>query len=413
MSAPLKYTDNASMITLQYLEDSPELTHRDEKEIIDRLRAAYERLPFSHLLIGWHIPPHLLESCRVEAERLGIRFLRWHLLLTGDAIFQPKTSWQVVGLTGQKIRGFNNMPEFTFVCPNHPEVRDAILHRMEDLLRDGLYQGFFLDRVRFPSPAVDPINDLGCFCDHCRHKATTHGLDLERLRSIILEHALEEKGRISLVQALLGGRGGYADEGLSKWLNNFFEFRKQSIQDFVALVYRTLKVTQLEIGLDCFSPSLSSMVGQDLGSLSKYADWIKVMSYAHTHGPAGLPFELLGLFDYLISTTRLKQIEVLALMSESIGLSLPTTRESLEKNGLSPEVLESEVRRGVESCNVPILAGMELVEIMGVAHLHRNQIKADLAAVGRTGAAGLSISWDLLHIPLDRLNLVRIFYSER
>jgi hypothetical protein len=401
------------MITLQYLEDSPELTHRNEKEIVDRLRAAYERLPFSHLLIGWHIPPHLLESCRVEAERLGIRFLRWHLLLTGDAIFQPKTSWQVVGLTGQKIRGFNNMPEFTFVCPNHPEVRDAILHRMEDLLRDGLYQGFFLDRVRFPSPAVDPINDLGCFCDHCRHKATTHGLDLERLRSIILEHALEEKGRISLVQALLGGRVGYADESLSKWLNNFFEFRKQSIQDFVALVYRTLKVTQLEIGLDCFSPSLSSMVGQDLGSLSKYADWIKVMSYAHTHGPAGLPFELLGLFDYLISTTRLKQIEVLALMSESIGLSLPTTRESLEKNGLSPEVLESEVRRGVESCNVPILAGMELVEIMGVAHLHRNQIKADLAAVGRTGAAGLSISWDLLHIPLDRLNLVRIFYSER
>jgi hypothetical protein len=49
---------------------------------------------------------------------------------------------------------------------------------------------------------------------------------------------------------------------------------------------------------------------------------------------------------------------------------------------------------------------MELVELAGIVNLHKDQILADLAAVKRTGAAGLSISWDLLKIPMERLNWV-------
>jgi len=97
-------------------------------------------------------------------------------------------------------------------------------------------------------------------------------------------------------------------------------------------------------------------------------------------------------------------------MSESIGWRLPTTRQVLEKDGISTDALESEVRRGVKSCTVPVLAGMELVDLKGVTHLHQDQIEADLAGMKRAGAAGLSLSWDLLHIPLDRLDLVRRSY---
>ena len=41
------------------------------------------------------------------------------------------------------------------------------------------------------------------------------------------------------------------------------------------------------------------MVGQDLSGMSGIVDWIKLMTYAHTLGPAGIPFELSGLFHYL------------------------------------------------------------------------------------------------------------------
>ena len=67
---------------------------------------------------------------------------------------------------------------------------------------------------------------------------------------------------------------------------------------------------------------------------------------------------------------------------------------------------------GVEACSVPTLAGMELVELEGVTSLKPEQIRSDLIAVKRSGAAGLALSWDLLHISLERLDQVRQVYLE-
>ena len=97
-------------------------------------------------------------------------------------------------------------------------------------------------------------------------------------------------------------------------------------------------------------------------------------------------------------------------MGASLGFPLPISYMSLEKNGLSPFALEEEVRRGVEACSVPALAGMELVELEGVTNLNPDQIRSDLSGLKRSGSAGLAISWDLLHIPLERLSLVRQVY---
>ena len=78
-----------NLITIQYLENSPEISQLELKLVVNKLRAAAERLPITHLLIGWQVPMPLLEACRKEAERLGIRFLRWQPLLTGDGVLQP------------------------------------------------------------------------------------------------------------------------------------------------------------------------------------------------------------------------------------------------------------------------------------------------------------------------------------
>jgi hypothetical protein len=395
------------VITLQYLEDAPDLPERDTVAVVEKLRAAVDRLPISHLLIGWHLPMHLLEACRAEAQRLGLRFLRWHPLLTGDAVFQPQPEWQVIGASGRKVPGYRGMPEFTFVCPNHPEVRSAISGRLEDLLKEGIYQGFFLDRVRFPSPALHPPDYLGCFCKHCRIRAAATGLDLERVQKVVVELDRSTGGRLSLMQVLLGGAAPALSMDIAGLLNAFLEFRRQSVNDFVSMLSRLLRGAGMEIGLDCFSPGLVGMVGQDLGALDASADWIKVMSYAHTRGPAGIPFELLGLFDYLSTPTGLVPSLILRWMSDALATALPATRQALEKDGLSSTSLETELRRGVQASSIPVLAGFELVQIEGVAELKDAQILADLQAVRRAGVAGLSISWDLWDIPLERLELVR------
>jgi len=397
------------MLSIQYLEDSPTLHQLDRKQVINKLRLAAEILPFTHLLIGWNVPPHLLEACRTEADRLGMRFLRWHPLLTGDAVFQPQPAWQIIGLSGHQVKGYRDMPEFTFVCPNHPEVQEALCHRLENLLCQGLYQGFFLDRARFPSPAADPLNDLGCFCEHCQRKAAVEGLDLPKIQAEISQ-TLDENGRISLIYALLTGKAHPENSDQSDAINQFLLFRKSSVGDFLAMVARPLREAHLEIGLDCFSASLTHMVGQDLPRLSELVDWIKLMAYAHTFAPAGIPYECFGLAHFLSTTTRLDEGQSLDWIGASLRFRLPTSYTALEKNGLSTFSLEQEVRRGVAACSVPALAGMELIDLEGVTNLNPDQIRSDLSGLKHSGSAGLVISWDLLHIPLERLNLVRQVY---
>jgi hypothetical protein len=400
------------ILTIQYLEDSPALLQLDRKLVVNKLCAAAERLPFTHLLIGWNVPPPILDACRTEAERLKMRFLRWQPLLTTDKDIQPDPTWQTVGLTGRKISGYRGLPEFTFFCPNHPAVQEVIYKHLVKLVRLGVYQGFFLDRVRFPSPSTDPVNDLGCFCEHCRRKAADDGLDLGKIQGEILRQTLDEKGSISLINALLSGKTNpeYSDQSLT--FSQFIAFRKRSMRDFLAFIVQPLREDHLEIGLDCFSPSLTHMVGQDLNTLSELVDWIKLMTYAHTFAPAGIPYELSGLVHHLFTTTHLREEQALDWMGESIGLTLPISRMSLEKDGLSTFALEDEVRRGVEASSVPVLAGMELIDLKGVTNLNPGQIRSDLTGLKRSRAAGLALSWDLLHIPFERLDLVRQVYLE-
>ena len=406
----------APIITIQYLEASPDLAGLEARLVVGKLHAAFERLPFSHLLIGWEIPPALLEACRLWTEKSGVRFLRWHPLLTGDGVFRPQRPWQVIGLSGKPVAGFRNMPEFTFVCPNHPEVQEAIQRRVDSLLDEGLYQGFFLDRLRFPSPASAPAGDLGCFCPYCQRLAAASGLDLEEVRRVLVALASRPGGPEVLVKVLLDP-GPAAPDVLSAalpvpasdLLRRFLAFRSQSITAFVAWLAGPLRRANMEIGLDCFSPCLTRMVGQDLASLGELADWIKIMCYAHTLGPAGLPFELLGLLDTLIAA-GLSEQEALRPLAQAVGLPLPATRQELAQVGLSPAALAMEAGRGAQAARCNVLAGIELVEIAGVTRLSRPQIQADLTALRGARLAGLSISWDLWRIELDLLELVRQAY---
>jgi hypothetical protein len=61
----------------------------------------------------------------------------------------------------------------------------------------------------------------------------------------------------------------------------------------------------------------------------------------------------------------------------------------------------------------PILAGVELVELARGTDLHPAQIRGHLVAIKSVSSAGLAISWDLLHIPLEWLELVEQVYFKK
>jgi hypothetical protein len=318
----------------------------------------------------------------------------------------PCPEWQTIGLCGERVPGFQGLPEFTFVCPNKPAVQEAVQARVREVARAGQYEGLFLDRIRFPSPAADPEIGLACFCPDCQAEASREGLDLEGARRQIGALLSSPEGTWSLVRALFDAEDGAGGAG-ELALRALLRFRRASVSRLVAAVAREIRAAGLEVGLDCFSPALAGMVGQDLGALAGCSDWVKVMSYGHTLGPAGLPFELLGLIDWLARREAMDRREAIMRLSRASGLGLPASAEELRDNGLSSAALASEVRAARRQGVTALLAGIELVELEGIAHLAQRQVEADLRAFRGASVDGLVLSWDLWHIPPERLEWVR------
>ncbi|MBN1641527.1 MAG: hypothetical protein JXA09_09850 [Anaerolineae bacterium] len=398
-------------LAIQYLEDGPEAARIAPERAAARLRAAFARLPLTHVLLGWNLPPAVVDACRAETARAGARLYRWHPLLTGDGVLVPRPEWQTIGLSGERVPGFGGMPEFTFVCPNRPAVREAVAARLDALCDAGCYDGMFLDRIRFPSPLAAPARALACFCPDCQRAAAEDGIDLQDVRRRT-RGLLGDRSRVEdVVRALLdpestpGPTAPSGDPDLAT-LNRYARFRARSVTRAVRGAAAQLHARGLEVGLDCFSPALAWAVGQDLGALDACGAWIKTMSYGHTDGPAGLPFELLALADWLVAAGG-DASHVLDVLSRAARLPLPSSRAVLRARGLAADALAGEARRARGAGVRVLLAGIELVAIEGVTRLEDAQIEGDLRALVRAGVDGLALSWDLLYMPLEWLDLVR------
>jgi len=384
------------MITLQFLEPGPHIAGITPQQAGERLKTALDVLPVDCLLLGWDLPVPLVEICRKYSHRSGVKLYRWHPLLTGDGIIYPRKEWRTRNLKGKPLPGFRDLPEFTFVCPNNPEARDAVMTRLSELAQSGLYDGFFLDRMRFPSPASDLIHALSCFCKHCHMAAAKKGLDLEDVR-VFLEQSEGSLILDTYFGSLMKGNP----------LADLLDFRQQTITEFISTAHDILRLSSLEVGLDCFSPSLTRMVGQDLEALSSLSDWTKLMIYGHAFGPATLPFEFANLTRSLMSCEGLSEIEALRYLSTLSGFSFPDSLSALREVGLSSQDLAIEFCRGHKFVDQGILlAGVELVEIPVVSELNALNLEADLRAFKTTGVDGFALSWDLWHMPLERLSLV-------
>ena len=391
---------------VQYLEDGPGIAEITPVQARERLHEAFARLPFSCVLLGWHLPEDVVQACAEETARNGAQLYRWHPLLTGDGVLDPLLAWQTVGLDGARVPGFQGMPEFTFICPNRPAVREAVMAHLRLLCRSGVYQGMFLDRIRFPSPAVAPDRAIACFCDDCVRAAAYEGLDLLQIRADI-RTMLQDRGNVcSFVRVLLDPAAVQEDDPGLVSLRHLLSFRARSVTRFVVDAAKLVHDEGLEVGLDCFSPALTWMVGQDLCALDACCEWIKTMSYAHVLGPAGLPFELLGLADWMVDQ-GMDEGAALACLAEASRLPLPGDRVGLRENGLGLEAIALEIRRAKDEGTRRLLVGLELVEVAGVAHIEDDEIGPRTHTLRHEGADGTVLSWDLWHMPLDRLDIVR------
>ena len=377
----------------QYLEYAP--PDATPAEVCERLRQAFELLPISIVILGWELPRRFEEAVAEETARHDATFYRWHPLLASDAGFALPTEWQTINLHDERVPGFKGLPEFTFICPNRSDVQEWIAERIEVAAQRGQYQGLFFDRIRFPSPAENPEERLACFCKYCRRIASDSGLDLEAVRRQSESYFTDADRAKAFTRTLFSS----TDDAL---LESFFTFRSNSITHIVQYAAKLARSHGLNIGLDCFSPTLTRLVGQDLSALNKSCDWIKLMTYPRVFGPAGLPFELRALSNWLRGRYNIQETEATQIVNEASGLSLST-------NGLASESIAYEIQRGRAVGISNLFAGVALVEVEGIHHLTLDQIQADLVAC--RDADGVVLSWDLWHIPSKDISALSKSYK--
>jgi hypothetical protein len=388
-------------LSIQFLEDVTGIDRKTPAEWAEQLDRACDLLPLTHVVMGWKVPLPILEACENVISAHNAKLYRWHPLLTSDGGFAIKPDWRVLGLDGKPVPAFSGREDFTFICPNHPEATEIILNNLTQQLSLFDYQGVFLDRIRYPSPAANAAFHLGCFCEHCQRVAAETGLDLNEIRQTLERQATTAEGFINLTLGLVDLRVPEQTP-----LSLLLVFCQNSITNFIRQASDLAHGRDLEVALDCFSPSLAQMVGQNLVELSYHASWVKLMTYIHTFAPAGLPFELLGLIDKLTKRTGLTYSEIAGRVAETAGLPIPDDREGLINAGLPVETLAAEMRKVKGTLQCKALAGIELVDLRGVTRINDYQVNKSIDILTNPPLDGLALSWDLQYIPIQRLELV-------
>ena len=137
------------------------------------------------------------------------------------------------------------------------------------------------------------------------------------------------------------------------------------------------------------------MVGQELRALDPSCDWIKLMIYPRTFGPAGIPYELHSLAAWLEKRYGIPFGDGLQFAQQSSGITPQTS-----------SALAGELERGQRLSRSALFAGLALVEMEQVNSFSAAQLQSDLQACQQANPAGLALSWDLWLIPLPHLETI-------
>jgi hypothetical protein len=242
---------------------------------------------------------------------------------------------------------------------------------------------------------------LSCFCGHCRDAAARADLDLDAVVSIVADRAIDpgdsraETTSDELspwLQALLAG---------SPILSRFLRFRAESVVGLVAELADEARQMVRTVSLDLFSPCLAPLVGQDYGRLKRHCDWAKPMTYRLAQGPAGLRLEIPALIGGLASRFNLDEARIAEWSARHAAFDRDMLLETRER-AVPMFFIQAEIGAAVRAlAPVPVYFGLELIRQPGVVDVDPAHV-VDMVKAGRAAnAAGLVISWDLMHAPID------------
>ena len=372
-----------------------------------RLGEALTIAPLEMLILGWIEMPELFQELTAKESRLTKEVFLWYPLLSDYPGLAPDHF--TLNYKGAPSQGWGDFVEkggmsetFRFACPNNPAAQQTTLQQLRRLLQRYNFDGVFLDKFRFPSPANGLDELLSCFCIHCQQAASESGLNLEDVRATIKR--LPHLG--TTLTAASQSPQGWLDDLLAEQplLKRFVAFRAVSITRLVDRVQALVKQLDKKLALDLFSPSLAMLVGQDYAQLAQYAAWAKPMIYRFVRGPAGLRLEIPALARDLDSLWGCPPDMGMDWIQQRVPGMLGTTFSTIDAEGAPLKLIAAESRLAVNSlAPAPVYLGLETVSIPGIIKITPAHVE-EIVRLGRAaGISGVVLSWDLMHTPLENL----------
>ena len=125
------------------------------------------------------------------------------------------------------------------------------------------------------------------------------------------------------------------------------------------------------------------------------------MTYRLARGPAGLRLEIPALIEGVASRFGLDEARIVEWSARHAAFGEDMLRETRER-AVPISFMQAEIDAAVRTlAPVPVYFGLEVVRQPGVIDVNPAHV-VDMVKAGRAAnAAGLVISWDLMHAPVD------------
>lgn len=372
---------------------------------------AQDIIPSSIIITGAREMPEIFNELFQMRAANDSEVYIWYNLLSDYPGQAPAES--VVNYRGETSAGWQGWgssgnvqveESFVFSCPNNPGARRKTLAGMEYLLREYPFDGVFLDKFRFPSPAVGGLEMVfSCFCPYCQNKARSQGLDLDEVRSELMHWSpsdlVDVRPHENLFDALIKNKPA---------LKKFRQFRIASIYELVEDVRKLTTTLGRRLGLDLFTPLFAPLVGQDYKALRALADWAKPMIYRFTFGPAGYRLEAKSLVDDLQKIFGLPLESIL----DWVGQYYPDVNrhnyDQMVAQSTPLSWIRHEMQQAIPLFNPkPVYMGLETVSFPDIIEVTPAQVREMMKLGIESGVQGAVVSWDLLNTPLENIVAIR------
>ena len=203
------------------------------------------------------------------------------------------------------------------LCPNNPDVQQYVLALFSDLTAN--YDVDYLQTCTLPF-MPGGAESGGCFCDSCVKAAGNQGVDLARIKAILLANP-------------------QAAAELSQWQS----FREDSMARYYKIMHDGIHAIRQSADLrfnDCFANA--PKWGLSLGKLAPHLDSVRVCDYTEQKGDAAL---------------MPQKREWLMTERKGLGLDFPVLSAVAVRPKATPELIEEGVKIAAECGMVGITLG--------------------------------------------------------